>query len=53
MKALLFTLLRAYRFELAVAKEDIMFKKGYPVQKPVVRGSKGDNEMPMYISPIL
>uniref|UniRef100_A0A0W0FP26 Cytochrome p450 n=1 Tax=Moniliophthora roreri TaxID=221103 RepID=A0A0W0FP26_MONRR len=39
MKALLFVLIRTFEFELAVPREDILIKQGYPVQSPFVRGS--------------
>ncbi|KAL0575360.1 hypothetical protein V5O48_006611 [Marasmius crinis-equi] len=51
MRALLFTLIRAYEFELLVPKEDVLIKRAFPVNRPVVRGSKG-NELPMIIRPV-
>ncbi|KAJ3479121.1 hypothetical protein NLI96_g9286 [Meripilus lineatus] len=50
-KALVFTLVRAFEFELAVPKEQVT-KKSLVVVKPVIigRGEKG-NQMPMFIRP--
>jgi len=52
MKALLFTLIRAFEFELAVPKEDIT-RKASIVTRPVVKSQmeKG-NQMPMIIRPV-
>ncbi|KAL0578186.1 hypothetical protein V5O48_003817 [Marasmius crinis-equi] len=61
MKALLFTLIRAYSFELAVPKEDVLIKRAFPVIRPVVRNTEGKvgegkvNELhglPMLIRPV-
>ncbi|EEB97083.1 hypothetical protein MPER_03670, partial [Moniliophthora perniciosa FA553] len=48
MKALLFILIRSFEFELAVPREDVLIKQGFPVQLPLVRGS-GDNGLPLRI----
>ncbi|KAL0576500.1 hypothetical protein V5O48_005475 [Marasmius crinis-equi] len=50
-KALIFTLLRAFEFELAVPTEDILIKRGFAVHRPVVRGKKG-NQLPVVIKPV-
>ncbi|KAK7040254.1 hypothetical protein VNI00_009720 [Paramarasmius palmivorus] len=50
MKALLFTLVRAFEFELAVPREDVLIKKASLVQRPEVRG-KG-NQLPLIIKPV-
>jgi len=42
MKALLFTLIRAYEFQLAVPKEDVLMKRAFPVIHPVVRNASND-----------
>ncbi|KAF9268376.1 cytochrome P450 [Marasmius fiardii PR-910] len=52
MKALLFTLIRAYEFELAVPKEDVLVKRAFPINRPALRGSKED-ELPMIIRPVV
>ncbi len=47
MKALLFTLVRAFEFELAVPPEEII-KKAMIVQRPVVASEKEKgNQMPL------
>ncbi|KAL0057874.1 hypothetical protein AAF712_015468 [Marasmius tenuissimus] len=51
-KAILFTLLRAFEFELAVPKEDILIKRGFAVHRPVVRGKEG-NQLPCLIRPAM
>ncbi|KAJ7611688.1 cytochrome P450 [Roridomyces roridus] len=51
MKALLFTLIRAFEFELAVPAEDIG-KKSVIVQRPIVRSEpKGGNQLPVIVRP--
>jgi len=51
MKALLFTLVRAFEFELAVPAKDIARRTAI-VQKPVVLSDKeGGNQMPLLIKP--
>ncbi|KAF8894814.1 cytochrome P450 [Infundibulicybe gibba] len=51
MKALLFTLIRAFEFELAVPAKDII-KKSAIVQRPLVASDpKGGNQMPLLITP--
>lgn len=53
MKALLFTLVRAFEFELAVPASDI-FKKTFIVQRPVVRSDiKAGNQMPLILKPVV
>jgi hypothetical protein len=52
MKALLFTLVRAFEFELAVPPEDIG-KKSTIVQRPVVLSDPtGGNQMPLLLKPV-
>ncbi|KAJ6500711.1 cytochrome P450 [Mycena sanguinolenta] len=51
MKALLFTLVRAFEFELAVPAADIG-KKTSIVQRPIIRSDpKAGNQMPLIIKP--
>ncbi|KAJ7640464.1 cytochrome P450 [Mycena polygramma] len=51
MKALLFTLVRAFEFELAVPASDIE-KKAAVVQRPIVRSERAaGNQMPLIITP--
>jgi hypothetical protein len=53
MKALLFALVRAFEFELAVPPEDIL-KKSSVVQRPVLRSDpKGGNQLPVIIKPYI
>uniref|UniRef100_A0A0W0FP89 Cytochrome p450 n=1 Tax=Moniliophthora roreri TaxID=221103 RepID=A0A0W0FP89_MONRR len=47
MKALLFALVRSFEFELAVPREDVLIKQGFPVELPFVRGS--GNSLPLRI----
>ncbi|KAL0577109.1 hypothetical protein V5O48_004862 [Marasmius crinis-equi] len=51
-KALIFTLLRGFEFELDVPKEDILIKRGFAVHRPVVRGKEG-NQLPVIIKPVV
>ena len=52
MKALLFTLIRAFEFELAVPVEDIG-KKSTIVQRPVILSDPaGGNRMPLLLKPV-
>lgn len=52
-KALLFTLVRAFEFELAVPVKDIV-KKSSVVQRPVlVTDPEGGNQMPLLIRPVV
>jgi len=52
MKALLFTLVRAFEFELAVPPEEIG-KKSSIVQRPILRSDpEGGNQMPLLIRPV-
>ena len=51
MKALLFVLVRAFEFELAVAAEDVI-KKTAIVQRPLIRSALEDgNQMPLWVRP--
>ncbi|EAU81974.2 cytochrome P450 [Coprinopsis cinerea okayama7 len=51
-KAILFTLLRAFEFELAVPVEDIG-QKATIVQRPILRSDpKAGNQLPLYIRPV-
>ncbi|KAK7040250.1 hypothetical protein VNI00_009716 [Paramarasmius palmivorus] len=47
MKALLFTLVRSFEFELAVPREDVLIKKVALVQRPEVRGQ--GNQLPFNV----
>jgi hypothetical protein len=52
MKALLFTLIRAFEFELAVPPDDII-KKSAIVQRPLVKSDlKSGNQMPLILKPV-
>uniref|UniRef100_A0A8H7Y1G3 Cytochrome P450 n=1 Tax=Psilocybe cubensis TaxID=181762 RepID=A0A8H7Y1G3_PSICU len=52
MKALLFTLLRAFEFELGVPKEDIM-KKSSLVDRPLLKSDvAAGNQMPLILKPV-
>ncbi|KAF8968276.1 cytochrome P450 [Flammula alnicola] len=52
MKALLFTLVRAFEFELAVPSSDIM-KKSFLVQRPLLKSDpQGGNQMPLILKPV-
>jgi hypothetical protein len=51
MKVLLFTLVRAFQFELAVPAKDIV-KRSTIVQRPVLLSDpNGGNQMPLLIKP--
>jgi len=53
MKALLFTLIRALEFELAVPAEDIT-KKSTIVQRPmVITDPKAGNQLPLLVKPVV
>ena len=52
MKALLFVLIRAFEFRLAVPAEHIS-KRSMIIQRPVVMGDpKGVNRMPLILTPV-
>ncbi|KAF9036814.1 cytochrome P450 [Panaeolus papilionaceus] len=53
MKAILFTLLRAFQLELAVPPSDIGSKGVDPgMQRPMIRSDKtGDSQMPIFVTP--
>ncbi|PPQ88686.1 hypothetical protein CVT25_010120 [Psilocybe cyanescens] len=52
MKALLFTLIRAFEFELGVAPEDLI-KKSRIVRRPLLRSDPGaGNQMPLILKPV-
>ncbi|THV06948.1 cytochrome P450 [Dendrothele bispora CBS 962.96] len=53
MKALLFTLVRAFEFDLAVPKEDILFKRGLmlPLARPGAKSLPG-RHMPVILTPV-
>ncbi|KAJ3512993.1 hypothetical protein NLJ89_g3199 [Agrocybe chaxingu] len=52
-KALLFTLVRAFEFELAVPAEDIS-KKSDVVRRPVLKSDPGaGNQMPLRLTPVI
>ncbi|KAK7046089.1 hypothetical protein VNI00_007085 [Paramarasmius palmivorus] len=50
MKALLFVLVRSFEFELEVPRKDVLNKKGFPVQRPMV---KGENKLPLLIRTVI
>ena len=51
MKALLFTLIRAFEFQLAVSPDEIK-KKATIVQRPVLASDPdGKNQMPLFVKP--
>lgn len=51
MKALLFTLVRAFEYELAVKPEDVT-KRSSIVQRPIILSELGKgNQMPLLITP--
>ncbi|KIM49563.1 hypothetical protein M413DRAFT_21761 [Hebeloma cylindrosporum] len=51
-KALLFTLIRAFEFELAVPSDDII-KKAAIVQRPLLKSDpKAGNQMPLILKPV-
>ena len=53
MKALLFTLVRAFEFELAVKPEDVI-KKSAIVQRPLILSDlQGGSQMPMIVKPYI
>jgi hypothetical protein len=53
MKALIFTLVRAFEFELAVPAADIM-KRTTVVQRPLLRSDPAaGNQMPLLIKPYI
>lgn len=53
MKALIFTLVRAFEFELAVPPKDIA-KKSTIVQRPVLLSDPdGGNQMPLLVKPYI
>lgn len=48
----MFTLIRAFEFELAVPAKDIIKKKTSIVQRPiVVSDPEGGNQMPLLVKP--
>lgn len=52
MKALLFTLIRAFEFELAVDPGEII-KKSTIVQRPLLKSDvKAGNQMPLLLKPV-
>ncbi|KAF5344274.1 hypothetical protein D9758_012335 [Tetrapyrgos nigripes] len=53
MKALLFTLVRAFEFDLAVPKEEIIFKKGVmaPLARPAAKNLPG-HQLPVVLTPV-
>ncbi|KAJ6517282.1 cytochrome P450 [Mycena vitilis] len=53
-KALLFTLVRAFEFELAVPAADIGVKSTQIVQRPIVLSEKEKgNQMPLFVRPVV
>lgn len=52
MKALLFTLIRAFEFELAVPAADIT-KRSFIVERPLLKSDPGaGNQMPLIVKPV-
>jgi hypothetical protein len=52
MKALLFTLVRAFELELAVPAKDIRSKQTVAVQRPIVATEPEiGNQMPLFVKP--
>jgi len=52
MKALLFTLIRAFEFELAVPSDDIIKTSAF-MQRPRVKSDfKSGNQMPLILKPV-
>ncbi|TFK65716.1 cytochrome P450 [Pluteus cervinus] len=52
MKALLFTLVRSFEFELAIPAEDVA-KRSRVVQRPLLKSDpEGGNQLPMLIRPV-
>lgn len=49
MKAILFTLIRTFDFELAVPKEDIVKKRGLVLRPLVVSEPEAGNQMPLIV----
>lgn len=49
MKAILFTLVRAFDFELAVPKEDIVKKRGLVIRPLVLSEPEAGNQMPLIV----
>jgi hypothetical protein len=52
MKALLFTLVRAFEFELAVPPEDIGKKSALVMRPLVISEPQGGNQMPLLLKPV-
>jgi len=53
MKALLFTLVRAFEFELAVPAEDINVRSSLTHRPILLNGSEQRDEMPLLIRPVV
>ena len=52
MKALIFTLVRAFQFELAVPEDDVV-RQNASVQRPVLRSALDQGgQLPMLLKPI-
>ena len=49
MKAILFTLIRAFDFELAVPKEDIVRKRGLVTRPLVLSEPEAGDQMPLIV----
>lgn len=50
MKALLFTLMRTFEFELAVAKDEIQRQTSAVMQRPVLRSAANEgSQLPMLV----
>ncbi|KAG5642331.1 hypothetical protein DXG03_003006 [Asterophora parasitica] len=51
MKALLFTLVRAFEMELAVPVLDVVMKRGIVSRPALASDSKGGNQLPLLLRP--
>lgn len=50
-KALLFTLIRAFEFELGVP-EDELASRAFVVQRPFLKKEPGSPQMPLFVKPV-
>jgi hypothetical protein len=51
MKVLLFTLVRAFEFELAVPAKDIIKKSSFIQRPALVTDPEGGNQLPLLVKP--
>ncbi|KAK7026777.1 hypothetical protein VNI00_015435 [Paramarasmius palmivorus] len=52
MKALLFILVRSFEFELAVPRDEVLIKQGFPIHRPFVKSS-GRHDLPLLLRPVV